>query len=77
MNQSLSLRFLFEVVHGDLFSKRRWDKFIKSRAVPGSGISFAEIEVDLCNIPSREELAMERLEEQKEKEGENLSLKSQ
>ncbi|XP_072016669.1 uncharacterized protein [Amphiura filiformis] len=67
-------RFLFEVVHGDLFSKRRWDKFIRSRAVPGSGLSFAEIEVDLCNIPSREELAMEHMEEQREKEEKALKM---
>ena len=42
---------------------------MKSRAVPGSGISFPEIEVDLCNIPSREELAQEQLEDDREKEG--------
>jgi len=61
-------RFLFEVVHGNLFSLRRWEKFLKSRPVPGTGVSFAEIEVDLCNIPSREEIALEQLEEQREKE---------
>lgn len=62
-------RFLFEVVHGSLFSLRRWEKFIKSRPVPGTGVSFAEIEVDLCNIPSREAIALEQLEEQREREG--------
>ncbi|KAJ8034092.1 hypothetical protein HOLleu_24518 [Holothuria leucospilota] len=61
-------RFLFEVVHGSLFSLRRWEKFIKSRPVPGTGVSFAEIEVDLCNIPSREAIALEQLEEQRERE---------
>ncbi|XP_033095240.1 protein MNN4-like [Anneissia japonica] len=57
-----------EAVHGDLFSKRQWEKFLKNRAVPGSGISFAEIEVDLCNIPSREDIALEQFEAKQEKD---------
>ncbi|PIK57548.1 putative trichohyalin isoform X2 [Apostichopus japonicus] len=61
-------RFLFEVVHGNLFSQRRWEKFLNSRPVSGTGISFVEIEVDLCNIPSREAIALEQLEEQREQE---------
>ena len=59
-----------EAVHGDLFSKRQWERFLKNRAVPGSDVSFAEIEVDLCNIPSREDIALEQFEAKQEKDGE-------
>ena len=51
-------------VHGRYFSPGRWSNFIKSRAVPTSGIAFAEIEVMLCDIPSKQSLE----EEEKEKE---------
>ncbi|XP_041484146.1 trichohyalin-like [Lytechinus variegatus] len=64
-------RFMFEAVHGNLFSRRRWEKFLRNRPVRGSGISFAEIEVDLCNIPNRQEIAMEEYEELREKEERN------
>ncbi|XP_072170392.1 uncharacterized protein [Diadema setosum] len=64
-------RFMFEAVHGNLFSRRRWERFLRSRAVRGSGISFEEIEVDLCNIPSRQEIAMEEYEELREREERN------
>ena len=60
---------MFEAVHGNLFSRRRWEKFVRNRPVRGSGISFAEIEVDLCNIPNRQEIALEEYEELREKEG--------
>ena len=57
------------MVHGKFFSKRRWEKFLKGRAVPGSGVTFAEIEVTLCNIPSLQELTEEEEEARKEQEG--------
>ncbi|KAI8519169.1 hypothetical protein Bbelb_024260 [Branchiostoma belcheri] len=57
-------RFMFEAVHGQLFSKRKWQKFLQSRHLPESGVSFSEIEVDLCNIPNREEVLREKLEEE-------------
>ncbi|XP_078663149.1 uncharacterized protein LOC144906603 [Branchiostoma floridae x Branchiostoma belcheri] len=57
-------RFMFEAVHGQLFSKRKWQKFLQSRHLPDSGVSFSEIEVDLCNIPNREEVLREKLEEE-------------
>ena len=60
---------MFEAVHGKLFSKHHWEKFLKTRPVPGSGVSFAEIEVELCNIPSREDMACEEREEHRQKEG--------
>ncbi|CAH1250897.1 Hypp8934 [Branchiostoma lanceolatum] len=59
-------RFMFEAVHGQLFSKRRWQKFLQSRKLPKSGVSFSEIEVDLCNIPNREEVLKEKLEEEQQ-----------
>ena len=37
--------------------------------MPGSGVSFQEIEVTLCNIPSRQELLEEEEEERREEEG--------
>ena len=39
------------------------------RAAPGSGVTFAEIEVMLCNIPSKGDLRLEEEEEKKEREG--------
>lgn len=55
-----------QMVHRDLFSKRKWEIFLRHRAVPGSGVTFAELEVMLCNIPSLEELMDEEEEERKE-----------
>ena len=69
-----SCRWLVQVVHGNNFLKRKWEKFIRSRAVPGSGVSFQEIEVTLCNIPSRQELLEEEEEERREEEGLNGSI---
>ncbi|XP_015754930.1 PREDICTED: trichohyalin-like [Acropora digitifera] len=61
-------KFLFQAVHDEFFSPRRWLKFLRSRAAPGSGISFAEIEVQLCNIPTLDWLEEEKQDEDKEKE---------
>ena len=47
---------------------------MRTRAAPGSGVTFAEIEVILCNIPSKSELMEEEEEERKEKEGKRLLL---
>lgn len=63
-------RFLFQAVHDDFFSHRRWLKFLRSRAAPGSGISFAEIEVPLCDMPTMDWLDEERQDEDNEKEEE-------
>ena len=46
--------FLFQMVHGEFFSKQKFDLFIKNRLVPNSDITFEEIEVDLCNIPTND-----------------------
>ena len=69
-------RFLFQAVHDDFFSHRRWLKFLRSRAAPGTGISFAEIEVPLCDIPTMDWLEEEKEDEEKERE-EHLRRKSQ
>ncbi|XP_074641536.1 uncharacterized protein LOC141899249 isoform X2 [Tubulanus polymorphus] len=61
-------RWFMQAVHQDLFSKRRWEKFLRSRAVPGSGVTFPEIEVDLCNVASKEQILQEEYEEKREKE---------
>ena len=58
-----------QAVHGKYFSRRKWEKFLRSRAVPGSGVSFAEIEVMLCNVPSIQELMEEEDAERREIEG--------
>lgn len=63
-------RFLFQAVHDDFFSHRRWLKFLRGRAAPGSGISFAEIEVPLCDMPTMDWLDEERQDEDNEKEKE-------
>ena len=62
-------RFLFQAVYDEFFSHRRWLKFLKTRRVPGSDISFAEIEVELCSIPSAEWLEQDAKEEDIERGG--------
>ena len=62
-------RFLFQAVYDEFFSHRRWLEFLKARRVPGSGISFAEIEVQLCSIPSAEWLEQDAREEERERGG--------
>ncbi|XP_013404051.1 trichohyalin [Lingula anatina] len=61
-------KWFMQSIHGKSFSRRKWDKFIKTRPVPGSGVSFAEIEVELCNIPNRLEVEIELKEEEKDME---------
>ena len=63
-------KFLFKMVHGEFFSLRRWNKLLASRVATGSQISFAEIEVDLCDIPTMgwiEEVIEEEEEERRGK----------
>ena len=61
-------KVLFQAVHDDFFSDRRWLKFLRSRAARGSGISFAEIEVPLCDMPTMDWLDEEKQDEDKAKE---------
>ena len=62
-------RWLVQTVHGDCFSKRKYEHFMRHRNAPGTGVTFAEIEVMLCNIPSRAELLLEEEEEKREEQG--------
>ncbi|XP_076462524.1 uncharacterized protein LOC143294889 [Babylonia areolata] len=61
-------RWLMQAVHGRCFSRPKWERFVKGRAVPGSGVGFAEIEVMLCDIPSRTEREVEQRRLQQEEE---------
>ena len=56
-------------MHADCFSKRKFEQFMRQRAAPGTGVTFAEIEVMLCNIPSRAELLQEEEEEKRDEQG--------
>ena len=63
-------KFLFKMVHGEFFSIRRWNKFLSGRPAKVSLISFSEIEVDLCEIPTVgwiEEILEEEEEERRGK----------
>lgn len=61
-------RWMVQAVHGKYFSKKKWDYFIIHRPAPGSGVSFPEIEVMLCEIPNRLALLEEQNETDKERE---------
>ena len=61
-------KFLFQAVHDEYFSHRRWVRFLRNRVAPGTGISFAEIEVPLCDIPTRDWLEEDKGEEDKERQ---------
>ena len=65
----LNCRWLVQAVHGNYFSRSKWETFLRNRAVPGSGVHFAEIEVMLCNIPSAQELLDEEDAERRAQEG--------
>lgn len=56
-------------MHGEHFSRKNWETFLSSRPAPGSRVAFAEIEVELCNIPSSADLLEEEYEERKKREG--------
>lgn len=60
-------------VHGNHFSRHKWDVFIKSRPAPGCKVSFAELEVELCNIPCLMDVMEEQEEERRRKAGICLS----
>lgn len=61
-------KFLFQAVHDEYFSKRRWMKFLRNRVAPGTRLSFAEIEVPLCDIPTIDWLEEDKEEEDKERQ---------
>ena len=57
------------MVYGKFFSLRKWELFLQQRAAPGSGISFPEIEVLLCNIPSVQDLMDEEQDRHRLQQG--------
>ena len=61
--------FLMKAVHDEFFSQRRWQQFVSTKMKHGRGVTFDEIEVELCNIPDRNFIEWEREMEEKEKAG--------
>lgn len=61
--------FLFKATHNELFSRKQFDRFIRTRPRPGTGVSFEELEVELCNIPDPIFVALERQEMEEKDEG--------
>ena len=57
-------QFLFDAIHGENAS-RKWQKFISSRAMPGSRVTLAEVEVHLCD-PKEDFLPSDNDEKDKE-----------
>lgn len=51
-NYFFFFRFLFEAVHGRFFSTSQWNRFLRRRALFDAPLTFAEMEVELCNPPS-------------------------
>lgn len=49
-----SALFLFKTVHGHNFSIKLWNSFLSSRHRPEDEVSFDEIRLFLCNIPTFE-----------------------
>ena len=62
-------------MHGKNFSKRKWAHFLSNRAVPGSPVSFPEIEVLLCNVKSIKDSQLDREAEERERQGRGKILK--
>jgi len=60
------------MVYGKFFSQHKWEEFLQQRAAPGSGVSFPEIEVLLCNIPDVRDLREDELEKQRLQKGGSL-----
>ena len=54
-NGRISLKstlFLFKTVHGEYFSLKTWQTFVRERKGNEDGVSFDEIKMFLCNLPS-------------------------
>ena len=62
-------KWFVQNVHGEYFSSLNWDTFLRTRNAPTTGVNFPEIEVMLCNIPSREEYLLEQAKLKKLAEG--------
>ena len=58
--------FLMRAAHNEAFSSKRWNRWLRKRGPQiGSGISFEEIEVELCNLYG-DGLSIEEEEEEEE-----------
>ena len=57
------------MIHGEFFSQSKWEQFLGERAVSRSGVSFPEIEVLLCDIPSVHDMMEEERERQRLERG--------
>merc|ERR1712193_53839 len=57
--------FLFQMVHGEFFSSQRFDDLMGRRLVQGCDVSFEEIEVELCDIPTHEWIEQQMAAEKK------------
>ena len=71
------VKFLFQMVYGEFFSKFKFERIMQSRLVPNSDISFDEIEVYLCNIPTHDWIDELIVEEDREREGEKVIIINQ
>jgi len=60
--------FLFKMVHGEFFSMQRFNDMIAKRMVPECDVTFEEIEVELCNIPTYEWIEQQMAADKKLKE---------
>ena len=52
-------RLLFEATHESGFSLTKYKKWLRSRVIKGSDVSFNEIDVLLCNRPSTDDIIAE------------------
>ena len=65
------VQFLFQMVHGEFFSKFKFEKMMNGRKVVNSDVSFDEIEVELCNIPTYDWIDELLKEQEQEDKGRN------
>ena len=66
--------FLFKMVYGDFFSIFKFEKMMNSRPIISSDVSFEEIEVDLCNIPTYEWIEESMKEQEQRNRGSHLFI---
>ena len=62
-------RFLFQATHNERFSQHQFDTFVRGRPRQGSAISFEEIELELCNVPTLHAVLKEQEDAVKKDQG--------
>ncbi|XP_052274069.1 trichohyalin-like [Dreissena polymorpha] len=62
--------WMVQAMHGKNFSRRKWAAFLKNRAIPGTLVAFAEIEVLLCNVKSSLDVLQDNEEEERDRQAE-------